>query len=37
MEWAASAGNELPVTGVNKQKLERVSAGCRGAVCEVPR
>lgn len=28
MEWAASVGNELAVTGMNKQKLERVSAGC---------
>lgn len=27
MNWVGFVGNELPVTGVNKQKLERVTAG----------
>ena len=27
MNWVASVGNGLPVTGVNKRKLERVHAG----------
>lgn len=37
MNWVASVGSELPVTGANKQKLETVRAGWGEWFCEVLR